>query len=169
MLVFLDTEFTQFAAPELVSIAMVAEDGREFYAESIDYCQANCSDFVCETVGPLLGRVPGAACTSKELGERLTQWFQWLGESSIVVYDFRTDWDLLSLAMRGGDTTSPIKHFAAALHLNGYTIRHPEFEKAQQAIYTPDWPLHHALADARALLAGYRAWRLFMDKIWRID
>jgi hypothetical protein len=35
--------------------------------------------------------------------------------------------------------------------------------------YTQDWPAHHALADARALMEGYRAWRGFMEKIWRIE
>jgi hypothetical protein len=57
MLVFLDTEFTDFVRPELISIALVAEDGREFYAERTDYRHDDCSDFVRETVLPLLGRV----------------------------------------------------------------------------------------------------------------
>ena len=33
MLVFLDTEFTDFVRPDLISIALVSEDGREFYTE----------------------------------------------------------------------------------------------------------------------------------------
>lgn len=37
MLIFLDTEFTDFARPDLISLALVSEDGREFYAERIDY------------------------------------------------------------------------------------------------------------------------------------
>ena len=37
MLVFLDTEFTAFVRPDLISLALVSEDGREFYAERIDY------------------------------------------------------------------------------------------------------------------------------------
>ena len=36
MLVFLDTEFTKFNSPDLISLALVAEDGREFYAERTD-------------------------------------------------------------------------------------------------------------------------------------
>ena len=51
-----------FARPDLISIALVAEDDREFYAERDDYCDADCSDFARQTVQPLLGRVPGAAC-----------------------------------------------------------------------------------------------------------
>jgi len=63
MLVFLDTEFTDFVRPDLISLALVSEDGREFYAERTDYYTTRCSDFVKETVLPLLGRVPDAACT----------------------------------------------------------------------------------------------------------
>ena len=31
------------------------------------------------------------------------------------------------------------------------------------------WSRHHALADAQALMAGYRAWHQFMEKIWSIE
>ena len=61
MLDFLDTEFTDFVRPDLISIALVSEDGREFYAERTDYREDDCSDFVRETVLPLLGGVPDAA------------------------------------------------------------------------------------------------------------
>ena len=37
MLVCLDTEFTNFVRPDLISIALVARDEREFYAESTDF------------------------------------------------------------------------------------------------------------------------------------
>jgi hypothetical protein len=60
MLVFLDTEFSDFTRPDLISLALVAEDGREFYAERTDYTATRCTEFVRETVLPLLGRVPGA-------------------------------------------------------------------------------------------------------------
>ena len=38
MLIFLDTEFTDFPESEcdLIAIGLVAEDGREFYAELTD-------------------------------------------------------------------------------------------------------------------------------------
>jgi hypothetical protein len=34
---FLDTEFTDFNACDLISVAMVSEDGREFYGECADF------------------------------------------------------------------------------------------------------------------------------------
>ena len=159
MLVFLDTEFTDFAKPDLISLALVAEDGREFYAERTDYRKNECSAFVHETVLPLLGRVPGAACDSAELALRLRAWFHALPEPSIIIFDFETDWHLLAVAMLGRPGKSPPASFATPLFLDSYAITHPLFEQAQNRSYTPDWPPHHALADARALMAGYRAWR----------
>ena len=67
MLVFLDTEFSDFAKSDLISLALVAEDGREFYAERTDYRKNECSALVRETVWPLLGCVPGAAVRATSL------------------------------------------------------------------------------------------------------
>ena len=85
MLVFLDTELTDFARPDLISLALVSEDGQEFYAERTDYCHADCSDFVRQTVQPLLGRVPGAACSRSELTDRVRDWFTQLSEPATVI------------------------------------------------------------------------------------
>ena len=161
MLVFLDTEFTDFARPELISLALVVEDGREFYGERTDYPTGQCSEFVKDTVLPLFGRVPGAACDSAELALRLRTWFEALPEPATIVFDYETDWHLLAQEMPG----RPLENFAEQLYLDGHTIGHPIFEGAQNLIYTQDWPPHHALADARALMSGYRAWRGFMAKI----
>ena len=91
MLTFLDTEFTKFNRPDLISIAMVSEDGREFYAERTDYRRDECTAFVCETVLPLLGRVPGAACSRPELTSRVRKWFEALPEPAIIVFDYERD------------------------------------------------------------------------------
>lgn len=37
MLVFLDTEFTNFEKPELISIGLAAIGAPDFYAERVDY------------------------------------------------------------------------------------------------------------------------------------
>lgn len=168
MLIFLDTEFTDFIRPDLISLALVSEDGQEFYAERTDYQQDACSSFVRETVLPLLGRVSGAACTRSELRQRLHAWFLQLPEPAILIYDFEGDWQLLVKAILGPAYQSPPDNFGEPLHLGNSSITHPIFERAQNNSYTQDWPPHHALADARALMAGYRAWHQFMEKIWRI-
>lgn len=169
MLVFLDTEFTAFVRPDLISLALVSEDGREFYAERTDYHRDACSDFVRDTVLPLLGRVPGAVCSRAELTQRLHGWFAQLPEPATIVFDFQGDWLLLADAMLGRTYRNPPENFGAPLHLENASITHPVFERAQNLVYTQDWPPHHALADARSLRAGYRAWRTFMENIWRIQ
>ena len=158
MLIFLDTEFNDFVRPDLISIALVSEDGREFYAERTDYRQDDCSEFVRQTVQPLLGRVPGAKCDRAELARRLCKWFDQLPEPAIVVYDFESDWALLVDAYSGSYRQRPHAKLVENLHLDINAITHPAFERAQSDFYTQDWPAHHALADARALMAGYRAW-----------
>ncbi|MFI4939763.1 MAG: hypothetical protein ACHP7O_05405 [Burkholderiales bacterium] len=85
MLIFIDTEFTDFIQIDLISIALVAEDGREFYAERIDYFQEDCNQFVRETVMPLLGRVSGARCMRAELTYRLREWFKALPEPAMLL------------------------------------------------------------------------------------
>lgn len=153
MLIFLDTEFTRFHQPELISIGLVGEDGREFYSARTDYRRDTCSEFVREIVEPLLGRVPGAACGRQELSKRLHVWFEQLSEPATVIFDFDGDWRLLMDAIG-----KPPANFGDRLHLANSSISHPEFERAQNLLYTLDWPPHHALADARALMADYRAW-----------
>ncbi len=118
---------------------------------------------------PLLGRVPDAACTRTELTDRLRDWFGQLPEPAIVVFDYEWDWRLLAVAMLGRPHSKPPGNFAEQLYLDSHTITHPVFEKALNHTYTQDWPPHHALADARALMAGYRAWHKFMEPIWRIQ
>lgn len=56
MKLFLDCEFTQLSpAAKLISLALVAEDGSEFYAELPDsWHMEDCSDFVVEIVLPQL-------------------------------------------------------------------------------------------------------------------
>lgn len=67
MLIFLDTEFTDFFDPVLISLGMAAETGEEFYAE-VPYPEKGCSAFVREAVIPLLGRELHSACSRDELG-----------------------------------------------------------------------------------------------------
>lgn len=94
MLIFVDTESTGFIQLGLISIGIVADDGREFYAERTDYRREDCSDFVRSAVVPMLGRIAGAACTRTELAKRLRAWFEALAEPATLVFDYSTDRDL---------------------------------------------------------------------------
>ena len=54
---FIDTEYTDFRHCQLVSLAIVGENGDEFYGERIDFDLARCSDFVRKVVLPQLGQL----------------------------------------------------------------------------------------------------------------
>lgn len=159
MLIFLDTEFTNFVQMDLISIALVSEDGQEFYAERTDYRRDDCSDFVREEVLPMLGRVPGAACKRDQLTHRLRAWFNALPEPALLVFDYFSDWELLADAFLGDGFNMPPANVGDKLLLAGEIVGDPVFQHALNRTFTPDLPPHHALADAKAIMAGYRAWR----------
>lgn len=158
MLIFIDTEFTDFVQIDLISIALVAEDGREFYAERTDYRREDCSDFVRAAVIPVLGRVAGAACSRSELTVRLRAWFDALPEPATLIFDYFSDWELLADAFLGDDFDAPPSNVGAKLLLVPEIVGDPVYQHALNRKFTNDFPRHHALADARAIMAGYRAW-----------
>lgn len=164
MLVFLDTEFTDFDRPELISIALVAEDGREFYAERTDYRLDECSEFVRKEVLPLLSRVPGASCDRQQLTDRLHDWFEKLPEPATLIFDFEGDWLLLASAFLDMTHKKPPPNVGDKLHLDSRTLSHPVFGEAKNLTYTEQWPPHHALADARALMVGFRVWKEYLSE-----
>lgn len=65
--VYVDTEFTDFLDCELISIGLVADDGREFYGERSDFEQSSCSEFVRAAVLPQLGQYPDRVFTRDSL------------------------------------------------------------------------------------------------------
>jgi hypothetical protein len=50
LLLFLDTEFTDFKDMDLISIGIVSQDLHEFYAENTEYEQSWCNDLVKSVV-----------------------------------------------------------------------------------------------------------------------
>lgn len=143
MLIFIDTEFTDFRNPQLISIALVADEGgHEFYAE-LPYDLARCSDFVVEIVLPALGEPAGALCEPVELKSRMLAWlaqFEAAGEVS-VCYDFDGDWRFLD-AILGDDIPAWIVPRNVFEHLDQQAL------KSYFDIH--DGVEHHALHDARA-------------------
>lgn len=155
MLIFLDTEFTDFIDCDLIAIGMVSEDGQhEFYAERNDYEAAWCNAFVREAVLPLLGRFPEVVCSREELTRRLWTWFATLPRQVKLACDSAHDRDLLWDAFEDG---LPDNLDKAALDLRAL-IDTTVFHKAvcQYQSEKGDW--HHALHDARANRAGWLAW-----------
>ncbi|QDD64288.1 hypothetical protein EJD96_08980 [Herbaspirillum seropedicae] len=141
--VFIDTEFTDFADPQLISIGMASETGEEFYAE-IPYDLQHCSEFVKETVLPMLGYASEAEMTKDDLREKIARWLRITRPRHGVLricYDYQTDWDLFVEAMGGQIPTWCIGRLVAD-RINELLRR----EYHQQNCL----PEHHALNDARA-------------------
>lgn len=97
MRVYIDTEFTDFIACELISIGAVTEDGREFYAELTDYRKHLQSQYVADTIVPLLGQnIPNAVySTKRDVAVAISNWIEDLGCPVEICIDYISDWDLL--------------------------------------------------------------------------
>jgi hypothetical protein len=156
MNIFLDTEFTDFIDCDLISIGLVDDNGREFYAESTQYRKEACSDFVKEVVIPLLGKhkdtiVDNEWCIAKELNE----WLKYYENDIVnIAFDYNGDWQLLTQLLvlvpeeelvqnvRGGNIWGDIDPMA----LEYYWAEVDAFGHKE----------HHALYDARGNKYAYK-------------
>jgi hypothetical protein len=102
MLIFLDTEFSDFVDTDLISIGLVDETGREFYAELIDYRQEVCSNFVNQVVRPLLKQHPDRVeGTQWQVARALSDWLEiYRQDCATVCYDYNLDWYLMAELLR---------------------------------------------------------------------
>lgn len=144
MRIFIDTEFTDFIDCDLISIALVADDGREFYAERTDFDRHTCSAFVREAVLPQLGQYPGRIFSRASLHAALHEWLEQFGGGTFCM-DFHGDWDLLVDLLDG----VPDDWDAALIW--------DQADKARLESYFQQFGgRHHALHDARALRYAVR-------------
>lgn len=144
MRLFLDTEFTDFIDCELISIGIVSDDGREFYAERTDFDLSRCSHFVKEAVLPLLGRECPIAGTEEEIGTALRAWLTRFEDVEICV-DYPTDFELFGYLVRDPDT------LALPAHVKGCNIRNIIDAADIERYWRKNGRMaHHALHDARA-------------------
>jgi hypothetical protein len=91
---FIDTEFTSLQSPDLISVALVDELGREFYAERSDFPESACTPFVVTEVLPLLGPATGRMPFT-EIQRRLAAWLApYSNGQAIVCCDDHRDWSL---------------------------------------------------------------------------
>ncbi|MCY1266709.1 3'-5' exoribonuclease [compost metagenome] len=139
---FLDTEFTAFNACQLISMAIVGEDGREFYGEISDFDRSLCSDFVRDIVLPQLGQFSGRSMPFAHLRDELQAWLSAvpLKPKPILCYDFIGDFELFTHLLGGplprGWKSESIDSRLDACRLDAYFAQHGG--------------RHHALHDARA-------------------
>lgn len=139
---FIDTEFTDFKASQLISIAIVSEDGREFYAECSDFERPLCSDFVRSIVLPQLGQFPDRSMPFAVLRVELQAWLLAvpLKPKPVLCYDSNYDFELVTHLL-GGPLPRGWKDENVFLRINA--------ERFAQYIATHGGE-HHALHDARA-------------------
>lgn len=162
MRVFFDTEFSAFRDGRLLSVGLVAEDGRERYVELPgDGLNRDVSDFVRSHVLRQFGAVADSeAGTLAGLGERVARFLEELGQPVKMCFDYKLDRQFLEQALRLTAAWSTLQKSSTFVDVAGQA--NSEVAKvAALASYKASEPLreHHALADARALRAAWLAER----------
>ncbi len=141
MHVFVDTEFTDFIDCDLISIGLVADDGREFYGERSDYDRESCSQFVLAAVLSQLGQYPDRVFTREALRVALLAWldqFAWEPER-VLCFDYGGGWELLCDLLDGPPAGWQAHHVGQLLDPG-----------RMEDYYREHRGRHHALGDARA-------------------
>lgn len=154
MYLFLDTEFTGLdqKSPDLISIALVDEAGREFYAELPEWdWTVQCNEWVHFNVVPHLWR--GDYVQSRAaIRERLTEWIEIIPDEAVIVTDcpdadFFTQLKRLIPQWPKNLHTWPLQFSAWSMG----DEQQPVLQKMMDDYHTVDRPVHHALHDAHAL------------------
>ncbi|MBJ6751177.1 3'-5' exonuclease family protein [Geomonas anaerohicana] len=161
MLLFLDTEFTDFDYPQLISIALVSESGESFYAELANgWSHEGCSPFVTANVLPQL--TGGEFFQERSYARRrLADWVASFGVPVRVVCDAPGfDWvlmvDLLHDAFPKNLYPAPIHYYSES-----FPGLFELLQKAHAEAYN-EFPPHHALHDAEALR---EAWEVMKEHL----
>jgi hypothetical protein len=180
MRVFLDTEFIEYPGTlELISIALVTEDDRTFYAQSCCFDANLANPWVMAHVLPVLDTCPSGMSKAGHLGHRHTlagglegrcaegcPWFlpremaceirALVGDETPEFWGYYADYDWVVFCWL----------FGAMIDLPlGWPMYCRDLKQWCDALGTPDLPMmrqsiHHALADARANAA---AWAFLHD------
>lgn len=152
MLIFFDTEFTDLSIdPKLISIGLVSEDGREFYAELSDTFQAaECCAFVHEAVMPHLSGGE-ALMTMCELTLRLGAWLEDF-EQPVKLATDSISWDwpwIQEIFYVTGTWPANLDGKPAVLSFSAV------FDDAMEKAFADGLRRHHALDDAKANRLGW--------------
>jgi hypothetical protein len=179
MKVFFDTEFTGLHKDTtLISIGLVDENDRTFYAEFTDYDESQCDDWIKENViNKLL--LPKPVCLNYNVentwcnvkGDKLliqTTLDQWLSKYDAVElvsdcchYDMVLFVDIFGGAFDLPENVSPVCHDINQDIANHYNISEREaFDKSREDIigqyrYLVVGDKHNALYDAQVIKAIY--------------
>ena len=138
---WIDTEFIERPCIiDLISIGLVAEDGREFYAESseVDWSKANA--WTLQTVRPQL---EGKGIEREEIGYAIRRFTDQDDHPVFWGYFPAYDWIAFSWLF-GSMTELPFRYPQLCLDIKQWAI-----ELGDPDLPPQSGPRHHALADAR--------------------
>jgi len=158
MRIFFDTEFTALHwDTKLISIGLVAEDERSFYAELSDTYQiTDCAHFARDVVLPLLDG--GEARMSwVDLSLRLGNWIEGFEHPVILSTDsLAWDWPWIQkLFAEPGTWPANLVPDPLLLTMN-YLVDYDRFEETLERVFA-GLRRHHALDDAKANRLGWIA------------
>ena len=148
MRVFIDTEFTNLQDHELISLALLAENGAEFYGESSEFDPSRCSEFVRETVLPQLGCPAGRAMPLAQLRTEAMAWLLRIPGRAHPILCYDNDVDLRLLESLIGSLPKGWQAENIWTRLNSAGL---------EAFFAEHGHQHHALWDARANLACFQS------------
>jgi len=150
---FYDTEFIEDGTTiELVSIGVVDEDGREFYAVSTEFDPTRAGPWVRENV---LDKLPSPAdpawCDRRTIRDRLLKFLN-QGRDRVELWAWFAAYDHVALAQLWGDMPAlprELPRFTRELRQRWEDVGKP-------VLPTPPRDAHDALADARHNLARWK-------------
>lgn len=159
-LIFLDTEFTSFESPGLISIGLAASSGEDFYAE-VPFSASSVSPFVREVVIPLLEKDLQARCSFDELHLLIRNWLAVvkIGSEVTVCFDSRYDEHLFQEIFDG--YPPPFVRFRNVYQHISEFLRYEFYIKNKV-------PEHHALHDAQAMRYAFRESMHFRRGVARV-
>ena len=147
LLLFFDTEFTDFVDMDLISIGIVTQHLHEFYAENSEYNKTWCNDFVKTEV---LTKLQGGeyAMPYDQLKQKLQIWISDLLEdysTVLFVFDYSGDWFLLGELLIDYPQKDRVK--GQQDNLDAGTELYFMHDRSNE---------HHALYDEKDLFNGFK-------------
>jgi hypothetical protein len=138
---WIDTEFIERPCTiDLISAGLVAEDGREFYAESSEVDWSKASVWTLETVRPQLD---GSGMPLEEIGYAVRRFID--DDAHPIFWGYFPAYDWVAFSWLFGDMNErPFRFPELCLDIKQWAI-----ELGDPELPRPSGARHHALADAR--------------------
>lgn len=153
MIYFLDTEFIERPSTiELVSIGMVAEDGRELYLENAEADLTHADDWIKINV---LAHLQGGSCrvSRLEMRRKILEFVD--ADMKPEWYGYYSDYDWVVFCWIFGRMIDLPKHFPK--YCRDFKQTMDTFGIKKSDLPKQEGTEHHALADARWLAEAFEA------------